>query len=566
MRCPTLLQLTGLFSTLLGLGLLALPPAYANHPMTVDHQAFDADPLTAKEPIAPRLTGLGDYSFKVTTDVVESQYFFDQGLRLAYGFNHSEALRAFKEAVRLDPDNAMAYWGWAFVLGPNINMPMEAMVAEQAFAAVQDAARHSTRASPLEQALIKALLTRYAPVAPEDRSKLDLAYAGAMRGVAREFPDSLDAATLFADALMNLSPWNYWLPDGSPGPRTTELLDTLASVIAREPRHPGALHYHIHAVEATHPKLAVSSADALRGLMPAAGHMEHMPSHIYMRVGRYAESFEVNRLASLADESYIAQCKQQGIYPLNYYPHNLHFMVWSAMLQGRSTEALKQARKVNSKVPVDQDGNAPGMFGTFLAQPLYVMVRFGMWETILAEPKPAEGNKLTNGIWRYARGTAMVHTRQAKKAARELAALRRLRKSLTDAEIVGFASASTLLQIAEQLLAGDLAVSNGNPMQGVTEIERAVRLEESLLYSEPPDWYFPTRHALGWALLKADLPAEASVIYWQDLRESPDNGYALKGLAQSLAASGDEVGAKGMEERYTQAWREADMQLTSSRF
>ncbi len=553
-------------TALLWLSLISLPLAHANHPMTVDHRVFDADPGTATEPIAPRLSGLGDYSFKVTTDVAESQSFFDQGLRLAYGFNHSEALRAFKEAVRLDPDNAMAYWGWAFVLGPNINMPMEAMVAEQAFAAVQDAARHSAGASPLEQALINALLTRYAPVAPEDRSKLDLAYAEAMRGVVRAFPDSLDAATLFADALMNLSPWNYWLPDGSPGPNTTDLLHTLASVIAREPKHPGALHYQIHAVESTHPELAVSSADALRGLMPSAGHMEHMPSHIYMRVGRYAESFEVNRLASLADESYIAQCKQQGIYPLNYYPHNLHFMVWSAMLQGRSAEALKQARKVNSKVPVDKDGNAHGMFGTFLAQPLYVMVRFGMWDTILAEPQPAKGNKLTNGIWHYARGTALVHTKQTKKAARELTALRRLRKSLTDAEVSGFASSSTLLQIAEQLLAGDLAVAGGNPLQGVAEIERAVRLEESLRYSEPPDWYFPTRHALGWALLKADLPAEAAVIYWQDLRESPANGFALKGLAQSLSASGDTAAAKAMEERYAQAWLEADKQLISSRF
>jgi tetratricopeptide (TPR) repeat protein len=554
------------YTTLLWLSLMALPLAHANHPMTVDHRVFDADPATAKDPIAPRLSGLGDYSFKVTTSVPESQYFFDQGLRLAYGFNHSEALRAFKESARLDPANAMAYWGWAFVLGPNINMPMEAMVAEQAFAAVQDAARHSADATPLEKALIKALLTRYAPVAPEDRSKLDLAYAEAMRSVARAFPDSLDAATLFADALMNLSPWNYWLPDGSPGPNTTELLDTLASVIARNPKHPGALHYHIHAVEATHPTLAVSSADALRGLMPGAGHMEHMPSHIYMRVGRFAESFEVNRLASLADESYIAQCKQQGIYPLNYYPHNLHFMVWSAMLQGRSAEALKQARKVNSKVPVDKDGVAAGMFGTFLAQPLYVMVRFGMWDTILAEPEPARGNKLTNGIWHYARGTALVHTGQVKKATRELNALRRLRKSLTAAEVSGFASSSTLLQIAEQLLAGDLAVADGRPMQGVAEMERAVRLEESLLYSEPPDWYFPTRHALGWALLQADLPAEAAVIYWQDLQESPANGFALKGLAQSLSASGDADGAKTMETRYAQAWLEADKQLTSSRF
>ena len=328
------------------------------HATIHDPRAIEADPAASTEPIAPRLDGLGDHSVNVTTASADSQYFFDQGLRLTYGFNHSEALRSFKEAIRLDPNNAMAYWGWALVLGPNLNLPMQDAVAEQAYAAVQAAMALRESVTARERAYIEALAQRYAPTAPASRADLDKAYADAMAQLVAAYPDDLDATTLYAAALMNLSPWNYWRKDGRPLANTETLIAALEGVIARNPKHPGALHYHIHAVEAVHPTSGERSADALAPLMPGAGHMVHMPSHIYMRVGLYADAYAVNRLASQADSAYIAQCNAQGIYPLNYYPHNLHFLVWAAMFQGRSEAALLGARVVKSKIPVDMHGNA----------------------------------------------------------------------------------------------------------------------------------------------------------------------------------------------------------------
>jgi tetratricopeptide (TPR) repeat protein len=309
--------------------------------MIHDHRALDAEPTEATAPIAPRLEGLGNYHFTVTTANTESQEFFDQGLRLTYAFNHSEALRAFKEAVRLDPDNAMAYWGWALVLGPNLNLPMVPDVAPQAYKAIQAAIKLKDQVSKKERAYIDALATRYAKNPEEDRAPLDKAYAEAMANLVAQYPDDLDAATLYAASLMNLSPWDYWSLDGSPKENTNKVLETLQSVVERNPNHAGALHYYIHAVEARHPERGEQYADMLGGLMPGAGHLVHMPSHIYMRVGRYADSYEANRRAVEADEQYITQCRAQGLYPLNYYPHNIHFMAWSAMVQGRQDAATR---------------------------------------------------------------------------------------------------------------------------------------------------------------------------------------------------------------------------------
>ncbi|MEM9620683.1 MAG: hypothetical protein AAF993_03480 [Pseudomonadota bacterium] len=544
--------------------LLLLP--LCSQAMIHDPRAISADPATATTPIAPRLAGLGDYGFQVTTSVADSQFFFNQGLRLTYGFNHSEALRSFKEAVRLDPGNAMAYWGWALVLGPNLNLPMQAAVAEQAFAAVQSALLLRDNVSARERAFIDALATRYAPTALEDRSALDADYAAAMAELVAAFPDDLDAATLYAAALMNLSPWNYWAKDGSPLTHTTLLVDTLVSVIERKPDHPGALHYHIHAVEAAHPRDGEASADALGPLMPNAGHMVHMPSHIYMRVGRYADAYESNRLAAQADSAYIAQCNAQGIYPLNYYPHNLHFLVWAAMFQGRSADALAGAREVQSKIPVDMQGNAFGAFETFLSQPLYVMVRFGMWAQILEEPEPAAGNRFMQGVWHYARGMAYSQTGKARSARRELRALRQTLNAVGDDYFIGFGTAPTLLTIAEHLLAGDVAAQKGDDSQAVALLSRAVRLEDSLLYNEPPDWYFPTRHVLGAVLLDAGYPREAEVIYWEDLRKNPGNGYSLLGLQQSQQAIGNEAAAVATAAQFKTSWSAADVTLQSSRF
>ena len=559
------MRLTTIAITVTILAFTALPAGAQIH----DPRALAADPAKTETPIAPKLEGLGDYHFAVTTKSPESQQFFDQGLRLTYGFNHSEALRAFKEAVRLDPQNAMGYWGWALVLGPNLNLPMLPEVAPQAYRAIQRAEALKDRISEREYAYIEALATRYSDDPMASRRSLDRAYARAMEKLVKRYPDDLDAATLYAASLMNLSPWDYWNLDGSPKGRTAEILATLQSVVDRNPRHAGALHYHIHAVEAVHPKRGEKQADMLGGLMPGAGHMVHMPSHIYMRLGRFTDSYEANHRAVEADEGYITQCRSQGIYPLNYYPHNIHFMAWSAMFQGRPGEALDAARKIVEKVPpeLSADKNTWALYETFLSQPMFVMVRFGMWDAMLAEPKPNIDSKFMTGIWHYGRAISYIHNRQPEKARQELRALSVCREAIGKEEhYIGFATSQKLMTIAEETVRGELAYSKGDLLAGLAHLERAVRLEDSLRYNEPPDWYFPLRHFLGAMLLEAGRPDEAEVVYAADLRKNPENGYSLFGMKVALEQQGRSEDALAVARRFDRAWADATHELTSSRF
>jgi tetratricopeptide (TPR) repeat protein len=545
---------------------LMAPPVTA---MIHSPLALEADPSKAQTPIAPLLEGLGDHHFPVTTQIPESQIFFDQGLRRTYAFNHSEALRAFKEAARLDPDNAMAYWGWALVLGPNLNLPMVPDVVPQAYDAIQQAVALKDKVSARERAYIEALSKRYANDPAVDRVPLDLAYAQAMKELAARYPDDIDAATLYAAALMNLSPWDYWNLDGSAKGDTEEILKTLQAVVDRNPRHPGALHYYIHTVEARHPERGEQPADQLAGLMPGAGHLVHMPSHIYMRVGRYADSYEANRQAVTADENYITQCRAQNIYPLNYYPHNIHFMAWSAMFQGRPEEALQAARKIVDKVPpeLSADKNVWALYETFLSQPMFVMVRFGMWKDVLAEPKPDIESQFMTGVWHYGRALAYLHTGQSGAMPRELRELTAARKAMGEVDhYIGFATAETLLTIAEEIVMGEATYANGRTLEGLAHLERAVRLEDSLRYNEPPDWYFPVRHLLGAMLLDAGRPNEAEVVYAADLKKNPDNGYALFGLKRALEQQGKRQDASSVNDRFEKTWADATHELSSSRF
>jgi tetratricopeptide (TPR) repeat protein len=554
---------------LLGLAAAALCIAAPLTAQIHDPRALAADPATANGPIAPVLVGLGDHHVKVTTDSPESQLFFDQGLRLTYAFNHSEALRAFKEAVRLDPENAMAYWGWALVLGPNLNLPMVPEVAPQAYRAIRAAMELRDKVSAREVAYVEALARRYSSEPAAPRSALDAGYATAMEDLARRYPDDLDAATLYAAALMNLSPWDYWNLDGSPKRNTNEILDTLQSVVDRNPRHAGALHYYIHTVEARHPRRGERHADMLAGLMPGAGHLVHMPSHIYMRVGRFADSFEANRKAVAADEGYITQCRAQGIYPLNYYPHNIHFMAWSAMVQGRPTAALEAARKMVERVPptLAADKNTWGLYETFLSQPMFVLVRFGMWEEMLAEPKPGVDSMFMTGIWHYGRALAHIHSDRLAAARRELRPLTEARVAMGEVDrYIGFGPVESLLTIAEEIVLGELAFAEGYTLEGLAHLERAVRLEDGLLYNEPPDWYFPVRHFLGAMLMDADRPSEAEVVYAADLRKNPENGHSLFGLRLALEQQGKTDDAEAVAQRFEQTWADAEVQLTSSRF
>ena len=533
-----------------------------------DPRALAADPFTASEPIAPRLQGLGKYHFKVTTNSTASQYFFDQGLRLNTGFNHSEALRSFKEAVRLDPDNAMAYWGWALVLGPNLNLPMQEDVVTSTWGAMQRALALKALVTEREADYIDALATRYRADPGADRAALDRTYAEAMAKLSAKYPDDLDAATLYAAAIMNTNPWDYWYKDGTPKAQTSVLLEVLASVLARQPDHAAANHYYIHTVESYRPNLGVNAADALRPQMPGAGHLVHMPSHIYMRVGRYQDSWDVNVLAAGADERYISQCNAQGIVPLAYYPHNIHFQVWSAMFLGNREKAMAAARKIEDKMPAQMKDNPFGPNESFRSQPMFTMVRFGLWQQVLAEPKPKGTGPFMWGIWHYGRGMAFNHRGQQGKARLELEQLQKqaLAVSAETGYAVGFAAASSLTEIAENVLSAEIDARGGNYDTAILKLDRAVRVEDSLLYNEPPDWYFPVRQVLGAVLLEAGRPGEAEVVYWEDLRRNPDNGYSLFGLQQALLAQGDDRTAAEMGRRFQTAWAGADGKLTTSRY
>jgi hypothetical protein len=540
---------------------------HAHHAEPGDDRANKADPRLAEGQIAPVLEGLGEHHHKITTKSERAQQFFDQGLKLAYGFNHREALRAFKEAARLDPDCAMAYWGWAFVLGPNINLPMQKDAVPQAWEALEMARARRDKASETERAYIDALSRRYAKDPEAERGPLDRAYADAMRELSRRYAEDTDAATLFADALMNVSPWNYWTPDKKPRENTLELLATLEGALSRDPTHEGALHYYIHAIEAVDAARGVEAADRLRPLAPGAGHLLHMPSHLYIQLGRYADAFEANALAARSDESYITQCRAQGIYPLNYFPHNVHFLAWAAFYQGRGQEALAASKQVRAGVPQDMSGNDWGLFESFLSMPLYTMVRFGMWNAILAEPEPRKELRLSTGVWHYARGRAYAATNRAAEAKRELARVEALASDPKSADaLVGYANAARLLEIARYVLAGEIASAEKRHDDAVTHLDRATRLEDSLHYNEPPDWYYPVRHSLGAALLEAQRPVEAEVVYWQDLRKYPENGYALYGLWRAYEAQGKKDEAAEYEARYKTAWSAADAPLKSSRY
>ena len=517
-------------------------------------------------PVAPRLQNLGVHTFPVTTTSPRAQLFVNQGMNLAYGFNHAEAFRAFAEAARLDPSCAMAYWGQAFVLGPNINAKMNAEDEPKALELVNKAVSLKASATPREQAYIDALATRYTGRA-DDRMKADRAFAHAMGEIADDFPDDLDARTILAESLMDLRPWNYWTRDGMPYEETHEIESALEQVLAKNPSHPGALHYWIHLWEPTDtPERAEAEADRLLPLMPGAGHVVHMPAHIYMRVGRHADVVKSNQAAVLADEDYIAQCKAQGLYPLGYYPHNLHFIWMGATASGQRQLALDAARKVAGAIPNEALGTIPILQG-FLVVPYWAMVRFGEWPAILADKGPRHDTPFTRGAWRYARAMAFVATGRLAEADKELALLKKivsdegLKGQVTFSNNTGYA----VLRIAPEVVAGELAARRKNWDAAVLHLERAVRYEDGLIYQEPSDWHAPVRQNLGAVLLQAGRPDEAEAVYWEDLRKNPGTGWSLFGLLQALKAQGKAGDAALVEQRFKEAWKDSDITLKASR-
>jgi tetratricopeptide (TPR) repeat protein len=515
-------------------------------------------------PAVPLFENLGDHHYAITTDVPLAQRYFDQGLRLYYGFNHAEAIRAFEEAARLDPDCAMCYWGKALAHGPNINLPMDRAAGLAAYEAVRSAQAREAHASPKERALIRALAARYAADPPDDRAALDAAYARALRDVVRQYPEDLEAATLLAESLMDLSPWDYWTAEGQPRENTPEMLAQLERVIAADPSHPGANHFYIHALEAVEPARALAAAERLAALMPGAGHIVHMPGHIYVRVGRYLDAIAANEHAVHADESYIRdQSPAVGVYTAGYYPHNYDFLAFAASLIGRSQQSIAAAEKMASLAPAELL-REPGM--TFLQQHqtrhLQMKVRFSRWDEILAAPAAPTDLPHAHAMWQYARGRALAARGDTRGAESALAQVRATAGNPEVAPLrLEFNTSGAVLSIAAEVLAGHIAAASGDHPRAIGHLREAARLEDALTYGEPPDWSVPVRQELGVLLLKAGRPAEAERAFRDDLERFPDNGWSLHGLERALRAGGRTREADDVAAQFRKIWSTADVAL-----
>lgn len=518
------------------------------------------------EPTPPLFDNLGTWHHPITTQSERAQAYFDQGLRLVYAFNHEEAINSFEEAARLDPFAAMAYWGIALALGPNINAAMDKQQERKAYDAIQKALAGSAQATPREQAYVQALAKRYSIKKGAKRATLDQAYANAMRQVAMQFPDDLDAATLFAEALMDLRPWDLWTADGRPQPGTDEIVVTLERVLQRNPDHPGACHYFIHTVEASpDPVRALDCAKRLPGLMPGAGHLVHMPAHIYMRVGQYREAAERNEEAAHVDHEYLSRRHLNGGYPAGYSAHNVHFL-WAALtMEGRSADSIQAARQVVTMVSREDIRREP-VVEQYLPTPFLALARFGRWDDLLREAPPPSDLRFASGMWHYTRGLALTATNRFSGAEAELKQIKLAEKGLPRGDRADIKVARSLLKIAERVLSGELAAKRERLDEAVQALKEAVTSEDRLPYSEPPFWDHPVRQRLGAALLARGRAQEAEAVYREDLARNPENGWSLYGLFQSLRAQQKTDEASAVEARFQQAWSRADVGLTSSKF
>jgi tetratricopeptide (TPR) repeat protein len=515
--------------------------------------------LTAADTV-PLYTDLGTHHKRISTRVPAAQQYFDQGLRLTYGFNHAEAIRSFTRAAELDSTCAICYWGIALAYGPHVNAPMDSASGVAAYAAVQKALALASHAPPRERAYIEAVAQRYEAAPPANRARLDTAYSRAMAKVAKAYPNDLDAATLYAESLMDLRPWNYWKPDGTPYEGTTEIVRQLRRVIAANPSHPGACHYYIHAVEAVDPKAAVPCAERLAQLMPGEGHMVHMPAHIYIRVGRWNDAVKANQHAIHTDEVFIEGQNPRGVYPLAYYPHNIHFLAFASTMAGRSAQAIEASKTLTGKVNVDV-ARQVGMLQEMLPYHTLTLTTFGKWDDVLAEPLPPADIRFSYAMAYYARGVAHAAKQQWAEAQAALDTVTAINAATPDA-----AESKTALAIAVHALSGEIASRRGDLDAGITHFREAIKIEDAGLYFEPPKWYYPVRHSLGAVLLKAGKNAEAEQIYREDLKRFPENGWALFGLAQALKAQGKDAEAARVDTRFRKAWADADVTLVASRF
>ncbi|MDO6819801.1 M48 family metallopeptidase [Zobellia sp. 1_MG-2023] len=527
---------------------------------------FMLDGVDTTKQISPLFNNLGNLHFSISTQNKRAQQFFDQGIKLSYAFNHAEAHRSFLEAARLDSKSAMAYWGQAYALGPNINDPLpDKQRKNKINEALVMAHKLAPTATAKEQALIKALTARYSTDLDADPDLLDLAYFKTMEEVVKRYPNDANILILFAQSAMNTSRWNYWDKSGNPGPNIEAAKVALEKAMELEPENPGGHHYYIHMVELPHPDMGVKSADKLASLMPGAGHIVHMPSHIYIRVGRYLDAVKTNQTAIVADEDYISQCFSQGLYPLAYYPHNIHFLWSSASLLGASEIAVDAAKKTAEKVPTGELKELP-FLQDFAATPLLAYTRFGKWNQILTIPAPDPEIKHLNLIRHYARGIAFIRKGNIKKAQEELENLKSIKKDPELENLVATANNASIhsANIAYEVVSGELEALKGNYVQAIAHLEKAVILEDRLTYTEPAAWHIPTRQNLGAVLLKAKQYEKAEKIYKADLDILRQNGWSLMGLYHALQFQNKSEEANSIKAEFDKAWEHADIEIETS--
>jgi tetratricopeptide (TPR) repeat protein len=517
----------------------------------------------AETPV-PLYEGLGGLTRKATTASPEAQRTFDQGLAFMYAFNHDEAIRAFRRAGEVDPGFAMAFWGVAIANGPHINNPVVPPDrAKAAWEALGRAKALAGSASPAERALIEALGARYADPQPEDRKPLDQAYADAMRGAWRAFPKDADVGALFAEALADLRPWDLWTPDGQPQPGTEELVATIETVLALDPKHPLANHLMIHAVEASpHPERADAAAEALRDLQPGLGHMVHMPSHIDVRRGRWQRAVEANAKAIAADDRYAARAPEQGFYRL-YMAHNHHMLAYAAMMNGQSALAIRTIRAMVADIPREFFAANPFADG-FMAMPLEVLMRFGRWDEVLAEPAFPDFVPVSAALQHYARAVAFAAKGDVPSALKEQEAFLAARARVPKEAAFGNNTGSDILDVAESFMRGEVLYRAGKVDEGLASLREAAAREDRLRYDEPPSWIMPVRHAFGAALLQAGRFAEAEAVFREDLARVPENGWGLYGLSRALALQKKRAEAAAAERRFDAVWKQADLVIKSA--
>ncbi|CAL1519101.1 tetratricopeptide repeat protein [Chitinophaga sp. MM2321] len=518
---------------------------------------------------APKLDGLEGIDFKISTSSKEAQEYFAQGMMLAYGFNHAEAARSFYEAIRLDSTCAMAYWGFAYVLGPNYNAGMEEDNFQRAYEASAKATLLAKNGTPKEVALIQALTTRYASTPPADRRPLDSAYAASMKKIYTRYPTDPDIGALYAEAMMDLHPWDlYDKKTKAPRQWTPQLLTILEHLMKINPRHPGAHHFYVHALEASAtPEKALTSAKLLETLVPGSGHLVHMPSHIYINTGDYHRGSLANVQALIVDSTYTTACHAQGAYPLAYYPHNYHFLAATATLEGHSKLAWEAAMNLQRHTAADIM-RMPG-WGTlqhYYTIPYYIAAKFSMWDTIASLTPPENDLVYPRAIWHYARGMAYLGKNGLANAQKELDSLRILSTDTTlqQLSIWGINTTADLVQIATKVLSAGIAFKQGQSAKSVSLLEEAVAIEDKLNYNEPPDWFFSVRHHLGAVLLKTGKYAEAEKVYKQDLQTWRKNGWALIGLYNSLALLNRKSEAQKAKSSFEESWKYADLKILSS--